>query len=130
MKKKKPTGQNSAKVLQSEKQCNLPFRHMTRKMAQSTTNDHESPTEMIILSDVTMAAGFKLGMTKLCPLLERLQLLCTEFKMSARAQAVFWLDALYEKRCRALSNECELVFKMNLYENTPYFTVVSTFTMV
>lgn len=26
------------------------------------TNDHESLTEMIILSDVMMAAGFKLGM--------------------------------------------------------------------
>lgn len=81
--KKKITGQNSVKVLQSEKQYNLPFRHMTRKMDLSMTNDHESLTEMILLSDVTMAAGFKLGITKLCPLLARLLFLCTGLKMSA-----------------------------------------------
>lgn len=78
------------------------------------TNGHESPTEMIILSDVTMAAGFKLGITKLCPLLERLLFLCTGLKMSATAQAVFGFDGLYEKPCWTLSNECKLVFKMNL----------------
>lgn len=48
MKEKKCiTGQNIVKALQSEKQCNLPFRHMTRKMDQSLTNDHESTAEMI-----------------------------------------------------------------------------------
>lgn len=54
---------------------------MTRKMDQSLTNDHESATEMIILSDMTMAAGFKPGIVELCPLLGRLLFSCVGLKM-------------------------------------------------
>lgn len=58
-----------------------------------------------------MAVGFKLGITKLCPLLDRLQFSCTGLKMSVGGgdQAASWLDGLCESV--TFSRECELVFK-------------------
>lgn len=118
------TSQNSVKplwVLQFKKKSNLPFRNMTGKMARRTvTNDHESSTEMIILSDLTIGAGFILEMwsNKLRPLLERLPLLCSGFKKTsvsynacqgfllfeARDTALFWsdYDCVYMKNTKNL----------------------------